>query len=319
MPKILLVKTSSMGDVIHNLPVVCDLLAHFPESPIDWVVEESFTDIPALHPGVRKILPVAVRRWRKTLFDKSVREEIGGAIHALRAERYDIVLDSQSLVKSAVIARLANGSRAGLDWHSAREPLASLLYDYKVDIAKNLHAVERNRLLAGRVLGYTPEAPVNYGIAAPHRALPWLPEQPYAVFLHATSRDDKLWAEANWLELATYLGKRGIVCVLPWGSAREHERAERLAAATPDSIVAPRMRLTEAATLLARARITVGVDTGLAHLAAALAVPIVALYCSTEPGLTGVYGGERAINLGGIGKAPTVTDVITAAERLGAT
>lgn len=319
MPKILLVKTSSMGDVIHNLPVVSDILAHFPESPIDWVVEESFADIPALHPGVRKILPVAVRRWRKTLLDKAVREEIRAAAQVLRSERYDLVLDSQGLFKSAVITRLAQGSRAGLDRHSAREPLASLFYDYRVGVAKDCHAVVRNRLLAGRVLGYTPDTPVNYGISAPQLALPWLPAEPYAVFLHATSRDDKLWEERNWVELAGHLGQLGLTCILPWGSASERERAERLEAAIPGSIVPPRMTLKEAATLLGGARITVGVDTGLAHLAAALAVPVVALYCSTEPGLTGVYGGKNAINLGGIGKAPAIDEVIATIEKLGVT
>lgn len=319
MPKILLVKTSSMGDVIHNLPLVSDILAHFPESQIDWVVEESFADIPALHPGVRKVLPVAVRRWRKKLLDKTVRAEIRAAIQSLQAERYDIVLDSQGLLKSAVIARLADGSRAGLDWRSAREPLASLFYDYKTCVAQDKHAVERNRLLAGRVLGYAPDAAVNYGIAAPPSTLSWLPATPYVVFLHATSRDDKLWAEEHWITLAGWFGAHGLTCILPWGGATERQRAERLAGAIAGSIVPPRMSLKEAATLLGGARMTVGVDTGLAHLAAALDAPIVALYCSTEPGLTGVYGGKNAVNLGGVGKPPNVDEVIAAVEKLGGT
>ncbi|MBS4095640.1 MAG: lipopolysaccharide heptosyltransferase I [Sulfuricella sp.] len=316
MPKILLVKTSSMGDVIHNLPVVSDIRNHFPEAQIDWVAEESFAAIPALHPGVAQVLPVALRRWRKKLFDKATQEEIRAAVQRLQAERYDIVLDTQGLLKSAVIARLAQGSRAGLAWNSAREPLAALFYDYRVSVEKNRHAVERNRLLAGKVLGYAIESPVDYGITAPNADLPWLPDGYYTVFLHATSRDDKLWPESHWVALGAHFNAKGLRCILPWGSATEQARAERLAAQIPHSIVAPRLTLDEAASLLARADVVIGVDTGLAHFAAALNVPVVALYCSTEPGLTGVYAGSRAVNLGGIGKTPDVAEVIATADKI---
>ena len=316
MPKILLVKTSSLGDVVHNLPMVSDIRALFPEAEIDWVVEESFAAIPALHPGVNAVLPVALRRWRKALFARNTFEEIRACIHRLREKTYDIVLDSQGLLKSALIARLAYGSRAGLDRKSAREPLAALLYDYTVAIAKNRHAVERNRLLAGKVLGYVPETPVDYGITAPDAALPWLPEVPYAVFLHATSRDDKLWPEARWEELGAHFSAQGVRCVLPWGNDAEQARSLRLAERIAHSVVPPRLTLNDAAALLARARVVTGVDTGLAHLAAALNVPTVALYCATEPGLTGVHtSNARAINLGGVGNPPPVAEVINAAEQ----
>ena len=199
MPKILLVKTSSMGDVIHNLPVVSDILAHFPEAEIDWVVEESFAGIPALHPGVGKIIPVAVRRWRKHLLSRAVHTEISAFVKHLRSKTYDVVLDTQGLIKSAIITRLAQGARCGFDRQSAREPLAALFYDKTLRVEKIQHAVVRNRLLAGRALGYSPDDPVNYGIVAPSLALPWLPTTPFVVLLHATSRDDKLWPEAGWI------------------------------------------------------------------------------------------------------------------------
>lgn len=316
MPNILLVKTSSLGDVIHALPLVSDIRAHFPESPIDWVVEEPFAAIPALHPGVRKVLPVAIRRWRKNLRNPDTREEIRTATARLREERYDIVLDAQGLLKSALVARLAGGSRAGMDWRSAREPLASLFYDYRVKVEKGLHAVERNRLLGARVLGYTLETPADYGIRAPALDLPWLPDGYYTVFLHATSRADKLWPEAHWVELGARFHAKGLRAILPWGNEAEKARAERLAGQIPDAIAAPRLTLDEAAALLAGADVVIGVDTGLAHLAAALDVPVVALYCSTEPGLTGVHGGIRAVNLGGIGRIPSVAEVLTTAERV---
>ncbi len=316
MPKILLVKTSSLGDVIHNLPVVSDIRMHFPEAEIDWVAEESFAVIPLLHPGVKNVLPVALRRWRKTPFARRTRDEIRAFARRLRESAYDIVLDSQGLLKSALIASLARGSRAGLDRRSAREPLASLFYDYGVAVEKNLHAVVRNRLLAGQVLGYAPDSPADYGIAAPQAVLPWLPGGAHAVLLHATSRDEKLWTEERWIALGQRFHERGMHCVLPWGSDAEKARSERLATRIESATVPPRLDLGEAAALLARARVAIGVDTGLAHLATALNVPTVALYCATEPGLTGVYGGANAVNLGGIGNPPTVAAVLAAVERV---
>jgi len=307
-----------MGDVIHNLPVVSDILAHHPESEIDWVAEESFAAIPALHPGVGTVLPVALRRWRKAPFARHTREEIRAFVRRLQEKTYDIVLDSQGLLKSALIARLAHGSRAGLNRRSAREPLAALFYDYTVAVEKNRHAVERNRLLAARVLGYTPDTPADYGIAAPDAALPWLAEGAYAVFLHATSRDDKLWDEAHWVELGARFNAQGLHCVLPWGNQAERARSLRLAEQIPHSVVPPRLTIDEAAALLAHSRVAVGVDTGLVHLAAALDVPTVALYCTTEPGLTGVHTpmGTSAVNLGGIGNPPDVAAVIAATEQV---
>ena len=319
MPKILLVKTSSMGDIIHNLPVVSDIRAHFPEAEIDWVVEESFAGIPALHPGVGEIIPVAVRRWRKNLFSRTVHAEISAFVTRLRSKTYDVVLDTQGLVKSAVIARLAQGGRCGFDRQSAREPLAALFYDKTLRIEKNRHAVVRNRLLAGRTFGYSPDGPVNYGIAAPLLALPWLPVTPFVVLLHATSRDDKLWPEADWIALGAYLAGKGIACVLPWGSAAEHRRSQRLAEKISLGIVPPALTLGQAATLISHSIAAVGVDTGLVHLAAALTVPTIAIYCASDPGLTGLHvSSGQAINLGGAGTPPDTASVIDALNGIAA-
>jgi heptosyltransferase-1 len=336
-----------MGDVIHNLPVVSDILAHFPEAEIDWVVEESFAGIPALHPGVGEIIPVAVRRWRKNLFSRSVHAEISAFVKHLRGKTYDVVLDTQGLIKSGIITRIAQGARCGYDRQSAREPLAALFYDKALRVEKNLHAVVRNRLLAGRAFGYSPDDTVNYGIAtdslplckrgiegdlstveippSPPFAkggispvqfdplLAWLPTTPFVVLLHATSRDDKLWPEADWIALGAYLAGKGIVCVLPWGSTTEHERSQRLAGKIPLSVVSPALTLRQAATLLSYSIATVGVDTGLVHLAAALNVPAIAIYCASDPGLTGLHvSSGQAINLGGAGTPPDTASVIDA-------
>lgn len=315
MPSILLIKTSSLGDVLHNLPVVSDIVAHLPDARIDWVVEENFAALPALHPRVNRVIPVAMRRWRHDLWQ--AKDEMQLAQDALRASRYDFSIDTQGLLKSALLGRIVqNLPRCGMDWHSAREPLASLLYTRKFRVEKNQHAVERNRQLAAQALGYTLSGAPDYGIQAPALNLPWLPTAPYAVLLHATSRDDKLWDEANWIALGEQLQKTGIRSVLPWGNAAEQARAERLAEHLPDALVAPRLTLPEAAYLLAHSQATIGVDTGLNHLAAALNVPTIGLYTATDPSLTGLYAGQRAVNLGGKNQPPSVDEVWTMLEKL---
>lgn len=308
--RILLVKTSSLGDVIHNLPVVSDLKRRFPDAEVDWCVEDAFAAIPRLHPGVRKVIPVAVRRWRRALFAATTWREMRAFRENLRAEAYDVVLDTQGLLKSALIARQARGPACGHAAESAREPLAARFYAASFAIPKAAHAVERNRWLAAAAFDYPPDQPLAYGIAAPALAAAWLPAPPYAVLLTATSRDDKLWAEAQWIALGKALAARGIRSVLPGGSPAERERAARLAAAIPDAIAAPPLGIDQLAGLLAGARLAVGVDTGLTHLAAALAVPTIALYTATEPGLTGVLGSGYFRNLGGPGRAPDAQAVL---------
>ncbi len=235
----------------------------------------------------------------------------------LSARQYDLALDTQGLLKSALISRCVRAPRCGFDWKSAREPLASLFYDRTFSVARNQHAVERNRQLAARALGYTLERPADYGIRAPDVPLPWLPRGPYAVLLHATSRDDKLWPEPNWTALGLRLRHAGMDVVLPWGSERERERSERLCASIPGALVSPRLNLNEAAALLGHARGAVGVDTGLSHLAAALNIPTIGIYTYTDRGLTGLRAGARAINLGGKGVTPGVDEVTAALTRMG--
>jgi heptosyltransferase I len=316
MPRILLVKTSSLGDVVHNLPVVGDLQRHLPDAMIDWVVESSFAAIARLHAGVRKVIPVALRRWRRTPWQS--RHEICDGLNQLRAVEYDAIIDTQGLFKSAIVARAARGVCHGLDWPSSREPLR-LLYDHTYRVPWGQHAVVRNRSLAAQAMGYALHAPADYGISAPPRSLPWLPAAPYAVLLHATSANAKLWPEPYWLGIYKYMILNNILCVLPWGSDTERERSERLVAAMPQAIVPPRLPLEDVAALLSHARVVVGVDTGLTHLAVALGVATVGLYCATDPAATGLYAsaaGARAVHLGGIGAPPAARDVIAVIERL---
>ena len=315
MNAILLVKTSSLGDVVHNLPVASDIRAAFPAAQIDWVVEEAFASIPSAHHAVRNVLPVAIRRWRRSPWRRSVPAEMRAFLHSLRRERYDAAIDTQGLLKSALITRAARGERYGLDWKSSREPLR-LFYDRTFSVPWSQHAVQRNRSLAAQALQYTPAAPVDYGIRAAAPQFSWLPRDRYAVLIHSTSATQKLWPEARWSELARYFASRDVVCVLPWGSSVERERSERLARTMPSAIVPPTLQLDEVMAVLGGAYAVVGVDTGLTHLAAALGAATVGIYCATDPTRTGVYGAARGVNVGSPGLMPEVTEVEQAFARL---
>lgn len=308
--RILLVKTSSLGDVIHNLPVVSDIRRNFPAATVDWCVEENFAAIPRLHPAVDQVIPVAIRRWRKKLLSGATWREISAFGRLIQRERYDLVIDTQGLVKSAFIARRARGPLAGYAADSAREPLAASLYGQHFSISRDLHAVVRNRQLVGAALGYAVEGGPDYGIAVAPSGADWLPPAPYVVFLTATSRDDKLWPDEHWLELGQALHAQGIRAVLPAGTQPERERAARLAAGIPGAVAAPPMYIPDLAAVLAGARAAIGVDTGLTHLAVALDIPTVALYTATDPGLTGVLGTGFCRNLGGKAQIPEVAAVL---------
>lgn len=317
MPKILLVKTTSLGDVIHNLPVVSDLTLALPDANIHWVVEDSFADIPALHPSVTRIIPVSLRRWRRNIYRPSIWCEIAEGLRALRSETYDYIIDTQGLLKSALIASRAKGAVYGQNRGSAREPVASRFYDHGYEIDRNQHAVPRNRQLAAAVFGYESAAmPLNYGIEHSPRLAPvaWSLPSRYVVFLHGTSRDSKLWPIEHWIELGGLLSSTGLAVVLPWGNRVERERAKNLAANIKGALMAPELKLDWLATVLAGASCVVGVDTGPTHLAVALNRPTAAIYTDTDPAKTGVLPMDpaRAVNLGNCGRAPAVADVLHA-------
>ncbi|TAM46984.1 MAG: lipopolysaccharide heptosyltransferase I [Gammaproteobacteria bacterium] len=319
MPRILLIKTSSLGDVVHNLPVASDIATRLPGAILDWVAEEAFADIPALHPSVSSVLPVATRRWRKTLGRAATWREMRRFRRRLQSHTYDVVLDTQGLVKSAVIARLARGVRCGQDKTSAREPLAARFYDRAYPVARGRHAVVRNRELAALAFGYAmPTTPPDYGLVLPAEPLPPELARDYVVCLHGTSRASKLWPPAHWVAFADALLQKGLTPLLPWGDNAERARAEAIHAACPGVRVLPRMSLRGLAVVLGHARAVVGVDTGLLHLAGALDRPVVGIYTGSDPQLTGVYPHDpaRVANLGGFGQVPAVEEVLAALNRV---
>jgi heptosyltransferase-1 len=313
MADILFIKTSSLGDVIHHMPAVTEARKARPDATFTWLVEEAFAPLVRLHPAVRAVIPVAWRRWRKSLYAPATLLEIVGSLRAIRARRYDEIVDSQGLLRSAVIARVAHGRRHGYDAASIREPLAAPFYDLRHHVSRDLHAVERNRILSGLALGYAPQGAPDFGL---ERARLATPGTRYAMLLHATTRLSKQWPEANWIALGRALGRQDVSLVLPWGTSDERARSIRIAAALPRARVPEWAPLDAVARLIAGAAFVVGVDTGLSHLAAALGVPLVAIFAGSKPGLTGPVGSGPIAVLGTEGAPPSVEAVADAAAAL---
>lgn len=287
--RVLIIKTSSLGDVIHTLPALTDAAHAIPGIRFDWVVEEGFAEIPSWHPAVDQVIPVAIRRWRKSLWQTIKSGEWKAFKQRVRERKYDLVIDAQGLVKSAWLTRYVKAPVAGLDRYSAREGWASRFYDRRLSVATGQHAVERVRQLFAMALAYDlPEGIGNYGLDLERLQLP--PAAPYVVFLHGTTWATKHWPEAYWRELAERMGRRKLEVRLPWGNPAEKARAERIAQGLNNCQVLPKLNLAGVARVLAAAKACVAVDTGLGHLAAALDVPTISLFGPTNPGLTGAYG-----------------------------
>ena len=311
-----------MGDVIHNLPIIADIHAELPNAQIDWVVEEHYADMLRLNTHIHKVIPLAIRRWRKHLFSQKTWQEIKEFKTELQAEQYDYIIDTQTLLKSALIACLANGKRYGQGPSTSREWLAGLFNQRRFSVSRDQHAVDQNRQLSALALNY--RAPTN----APNYGLPRselitkldivLPEK-YVMAFHATSRDSKLWPMGHWVSLGLLLAKQGVTLCLPWANETEKSRANIIASHVPKALVLPKSSITELAHITAGAQAAVGVDTGLIHLAVAMDVPSIAIYTDTQPDLNGTYGGADAlaINLGGKGRMPEPNEVFSAFDRLG--
>ncbi|UTW09499.1 lipopolysaccharide heptosyltransferase I [Pseudomonas benzenivorans] len=287
--RVLLIKTSSLGDVVHSLPALTDAARAIPGIQFDWVVEEGFAEIPAWHPAVARVIPVAIRRWRKNLWQTLKHGEWRRFKARLGEVRYDLVIDAQGLLKSAWLTRYVKAPVAGLDRDSAREPIASRFYDRTYNVPREQHALERVRQLFAQALDYPlPAGLGDYGLNRAQLAAP--AAQPYVLFLHGTTWPSKHWPETYWRELAEQMSEQGWAIRLPWGNEQERARAERIAAGVEHAAVLPKLNLAGVAKVIAGAQACVAVDTGLGHLAAALDVPSISLYGPTLPGRVGAYG-----------------------------
>ena len=288
--RVLLIKTSSMGDLIHTLPALTDAGKAIPGIRFDWVVEDGFTEIPAWHPLVDRVIPVSLRRWRKGWFSQDTRSALRALRSELQADKYDLVLDAQGLVKSSLLTMLAKGPRAGLDFRSARESLAALAYQHKYKVNFYQHAVVRMRSLFSLALNYElPLDPPVFGIGRQQFQSSATADH-YVVFLHGTTWPSKQWPETYWQELARMAEQAGMRVKISGGNDEEVARATRIADGNPFVDVMPRLTIKQMAELLAGARAAVAVDTGFGHLAAALDVPTVSIYGSTNPDFTGALG-----------------------------
>ena len=322
--KILLVRVSSLGDVLHNMPIVADIARHFPHAQIDWVVEEGYVSLVRLNGRVRNIIPFALRRWRKSLGNPATRAEIKAFFRTLRAEQYDYVFDTQGLLKTGIImgaARVVRGGRkvglANGSEGSGYEGVSRIFHNLSIPTDPRTHAVARGRLVAAAALGYQVDTPADFGLPEVSASEPrpaWMPAEPYVVYFHGTARDPKKWAPENWIALGRELAPMPIL--LPWGSPKEQAEAEHLAANLPNARVLPKLSMADAMLLARHAGLVIGVDTGLTHIAAAFVRPTVEIYADSPRWKTEGNWSPRIINLGDRGAPPSVSEVLAAARSL---
>lgn len=291
--RVLLIKTSSMGDLIHALPAVSDAQKAIPRITFDWVADQPFAEIPGWHPAVDKVIQTNWNQWRKHFWHNFKSGKFKQFYRELTARNYDYVIDAQLSTKSAAITRLAKGDKHGGDRRSTREPLAAKAYPNRHRVIYEQHAITRIRKLFAQILEYDyratrPDYSIDRGrLLETPTTLP----AHYVVFVHNASWTTKSWPLDYWRELAHWVTRQNYDIVLPWGNDGEHQQAKAIAETNPDNIhVLPKLNLSQQATVLAGAHAAVSCDTGLAHLAAALDVPNITLYGPTNPMLIGTRG-----------------------------
>jgi heptosyltransferase-1 len=329
-PKILLVKLSSLGDVLHNLPIVWDIRARLPNAQIDWVVEEAYVNLltPLLtrdgFQGIDRIIPFGLRRWKKSLFSIQTWKEFFAFKKQLQQVPYDVIIETQGLLKSALVCALANKTSsavvAGLanaTEFSGYEPIARSFYSQPVQVPFRCHAVERSRYVSSSALDWplinrsekVQFYPVDYLDLIGAKQVGDF-QKPYVLFFHSTAREAKRWSNANWIQLGKSLTELGYQVVLPWGNLAEKQISSELAAQIPASIVPNAFSIEEAFWVIANSSLVVGVDTGLTHLAAVLNKPTVEVYCYSPRWKTEGFWSDNIRNIGDIQKPPTVTEAL---------
>lgn len=282
---------SSMGDVIHGLPAIVDAKRALGDIQFDWVVEEGFQDIPLMHPAVDEVIPIAIRRWRKNWLTSLLSGEVGDFIRRLRRQRYDLIVDAQGLIKSAIVGIVATGPVSGFSRRSAREPLASLTYSKSIEVENDVHALERQRRLFAGLLGYEVSGAADYGLESIRKQGK---DNKRVMLLHGTTWESKLWPVESWQLLCAEILENGYEVTIPAGNQEETRRAELIADNTRATVL-PMMGLKDLALIMSGCSGVVSVDTGLGHMAAALNLPLIALYGATSPQLTGVYGAYQDV------------------------
>ena len=335
-PKILLVKLSSLGDVLHNLPIVWDLRARLPDAQIDWVVEEGYVHL--LEPllsrdgfrGIDHIIPFGLRRWKKKFLCLATWKEFFAFRKVLQFTTYDILIETQGLLKSAIVCSLVRKDAsavitglANATEFSGYEPLARSFYNQSVQVPSQCHAVDRSRWVMSSALdwhlidrGDVPQFyPSAFIASIPQTSVGGL-NKPYVLCFHSTAREAKRWSNEYWIALGKDLSAKGYQLVFPWGSASEKSISELLTSHIPNAFVPPAFSIEEAFSVISGAALTVGVDTGLTHLAAVLDRPTVEIYCDSPRWKTEGYWSKRISNVGDIHNPPSVREVLEASLRL---
>lgn len=296
--KILVVKLSSLGDILHLFPAVSDVRRHFPDAEIHWLVEPAFAEVVGWHSAVDKVISVPLRAYKKTWW--KIPALLSRLRQQLRAENYHIVLDAQGLLKSALVARLAGVGVSGFAVGSARESLAARLYKKTAKVTEGLHVIEKNRQLVKIIFDADISQAADYGLdkfrmsrkqAELSELLKEITNRPFVVLLHGTTWNSKYWPENSWVELIRLLTQQGVRCLLPWGNEIELRRVRRLQIAGGEHVqVLPKLSLTELMDVLLRAQAFVSVESGIGHLATVLDIPGVMLHGPTDPGYSGITG-----------------------------
>lgn len=337
---ILIIKLSSLGDVLHNLPIVWDLRAQYPDANIDWVVEEAY--VPLIVPlltceefrGLDHIIPIAFRRWKKDVFSKKTKREFNAFRSELRSTCYDLVIETQGLLKSAIVSRLALRSSgaviAGLanaTVGSGYEPMSRWFYTKCVPVPQHCHAVDRSRIVAAAsmnvaILDNKNHPPKFYPskfiaqLTKKNIEISTVFNQPYVLFFHATAGATKRWEEVYWIEIGQILDAKGLRVILPWGNAKEKQVSQRLSMKIPNSVVPEAFTLQQAFSIVVGASMTIGVDTGLTHLSAIMNKQTIEIYCDTPRWKTEGFWSLNIKNLGDVARPPDVKQVLEAIQQL---
>lgn len=292
--KVLIIKLTSMGDLIHALPAISDAAQAITDIEFDWVVDQAFADVPLWHPNIKRVIKTAHRQWRKQAIKACKDGRLSDFYKQLNADDYDLVIDLQSNLKSAVVSWLRKGKVHGLDKNCVREKPAHWAYQYRYTVNIKQHSIEKMRELMAQILNYNvPDKPANYGVDLSHHDLPKLdfdlPDK-YLLFVHNASWLTKLWPLASWQSLVDKAVEQGYSVLLPCGNDEEYRRAQQIVSGSPQAYALQRSSLNEVAAITYKAEGAVCSDTGLAHLAAVAGLPTVTIYGATDTRLIGTYG-----------------------------
>ncbi|MCX4160889.1 MULTISPECIES: lipopolysaccharide heptosyltransferase I [Paraburkholderia] len=324
MKRILVVKVTSMGDVIQAQPVVADLKRAFPGVKVDWAADEAFAEIARWNVGTDRVLCAPLRRFKKARRWADFKA-IWASIAELRAEHYDVVLDIHGVYKSAIISFLTRSSRRlGYQAKDLGERGAAFAYTGRfAPCGDDTNAWQGMRETVSRALGYTLEDPPIYNLEVPRAthanaaADALQPDaSPLAILFHAASKDDKKWPTSHWAAVARDLLGRGYRVVLPWGSLAEHSEATDIVAQVPSATLLPQMTLTGIAQLIQDCQLVVGVDTGFVHLAHALQKRAVMIFIATSAEHFGNHTPYRSVSVGDGRRVPSIDEALQAIDHV---